>query len=543
MIADHPDTIQTAVLPYLYELWDRRWLLAAVVWLLALTGWLVVLLLPDVFTVTARVYVDTESVLKPLMRGLTVQGDLEKQLAVMRRTLLARPTMEQVMRTSDLDLRATTPVEREALIDSLQQRIAISTAPTANQLYQITFTDSDAPMAHKVVQSLLNILIEQNVGPQRRDVENARRFVENQLADYEARLRVADTKIANFRRDNASDLASRQDAGNQVAEAETMKHRLESELQATIWRRDQLRLELARTPETLESAAAPRARSSGDEGASGLRLKLTALRATRTDRNPDVIALEREISALEAQGGRGANGREGVSHTANPARTRLAEELKRVDLDVATLEWRTKAAAAEVVDRRHRMEASPEAEQKLTALTRDYDVVRKNYEELVIRRESVRMAQQMENDSASVAFRVIDPPVIPLAPSGPDRVLLSVGVLLAALAAGISFIMLRGITRNALTGLVPLHQAFDLPVLGGITQVRGRMTRLLQPVETGSWVLGWFGLSALFAELIYLQLTVPVHANLVALTTRLVDNLADYSSLANTIVRHLFERL
>lgn len=537
--SENTATLRTALAPYLAELWASRWLVTALAWILALVGWIVVMLLPDVYTVSARIYVDTETLLKPLMRGLTVEGDLDKQLAVMRRTLLSRPNIEQLLRATDLDLRANGPVQRESLIADLQNRIVVATAPTANQLYQITFTDSDPNMAQKVVRSLLNLLIEQNIGPQRRDVENARRFIDRQIAEYETRLREAEAKVAEFRRAHAEDLSAINASSTQLAEAEASQRRLEGELQSTQWRRDQIRLELARTTDTLETTASgPPPQSEGAADLSALRRKLLELRATHTDRSPDVVVLERQIAAFEA-GAHGGPGGLAAQRTPNPTHVHLAEDLKRAELEVATLEWRSKAAAAEVASLRHRLDMAPEAQQQLTQLTRDYEVIRKNHEELTSRRETARMAQRLEDDSTNVAFRVIDPPVVPLAPTGPDRVPLCAGVLLASIAAAIGFVLLRHLTRDAFTGLFPLHDAFGLPVLGGVSRVRGPLESRMRVIEASVWLSSWIGLSALFGVLIHLQLTMPVHANLVGFTSGVADQLGSLGRLAGGLAQRL----
>ena len=66
---------------------------------------------------TARVYVDTQTVLKPLMSGLAVQPNVDEQISMLARTLIARPNIEKIMRSSDHDVTATTQLESDRLVD------------------------------------------------------------------------------------------------------------------------------------------------------------------------------------------------------------------------------------------------------------------------------------------------------------------------------------------------------------------------------------------------------------------------------------------
>ena len=97
------------VLGYARGVWRRRMLVLIVAWLISLMGWVWVYLLENQYKAQARVYVDTQSLLRPLLSGLAVQPNVGQQVALMTRTLMSRPNLEKVARMTDLDLRAKTP--------------------------------------------------------------------------------------------------------------------------------------------------------------------------------------------------------------------------------------------------------------------------------------------------------------------------------------------------------------------------------------------------------------------------------------------------
>jgi polysaccharide chain length determinant protein (PEP-CTERM system associated) len=271
---------------YATELWARRWWVVGIVWLVSLAGWFTVARMPDIYASSARVYVDTQSLLNPLMKGMTVRPDIEQQIEIMRRTLISRPNMEQLIRLTDLDLTVDSEGARESLLSGLEQRIRF--AGEGRQIFNIQFEDSDPKLAHSVVQSLLQIFVEQNVGDSRRDIERTRRFVDTQIADYEKRLRDSEAQVAEFRRVNAEDLRYKDIVNSRLQTAEFDIRQLENQLQAGTWQRDQLKAQLAGTPATLAGAdaaqtSASQAASPAGQRVEQLRQQLSEMRLRLTD--------------------------------------------------------------------------------------------------------------------------------------------------------------------------------------------------------------------------------------------------------------------
>ncbi len=118
----------------------------------------------------ARVYVDTQTVLKPLMSGLAVQPNVDEQISMLARTLIARPNIEKIMRSSDLDVTVKTPIETDRLVDTLIGRIKFTGSGREN-IYSISYQDESPDRAKRVVQDLLSLFVESGVGNKRRDAE------------------------------------------------------------------------------------------------------------------------------------------------------------------------------------------------------------------------------------------------------------------------------------------------------------------------------------------------------------------------------------
>ena len=88
------EEIVRQVLTILRSMWKFRWPALVTAWVVALVGVIVVFRIPDQYEASARIYVDTQSILKPLMSGLTVQPNVEQQINMLSRTLMSRPNIE-----------------------------------------------------------------------------------------------------------------------------------------------------------------------------------------------------------------------------------------------------------------------------------------------------------------------------------------------------------------------------------------------------------------------------------------------------------------
>jgi polysaccharide chain length determinant protein (PEP-CTERM system associated) len=471
---------------YATELWARRWWVIGIVWLVSLAGWFVVARMPDIYSSSARVYVDTQSLLNPLMKGMTVRPDIEQQIEIMRRTLISRPNMEQLIRLTDLDLTVDSEGARESLLSGLEQRIRF--AGEGRQIFNIQFEDSDPKLAHSVVQSLLQIFVEQNVGDSRRDIERTRRFVDAQIADYEKRLRDSEAQVAEFRRVNAEELRYKDIVNSRLQTAEFDIRQLENQLQAGTWQRDQLKAQLASTPATLTGADAAQtsafqAASPAGQRVEQLRQQLSEMRLRLTEQNPSVVNMKRMIEQAEADMRRQSGGGGAVP---NPMRKQLEGEIQRLDFEIASIGRRIELRNNELGELRKRQDEVPAVELQLAQMNRDYGVLRQNYDQLIERRESIRMADRLDSQTSNVDFRVVEPPIVPTRPSGPNRALLFGGVLGAAFAAALAVVFVLIQLKDSFSNTNRLREAFDLPVLGSVSMVASPKRRRLKRLEVSA---------------------------------------------------------
>jgi polysaccharide chain length determinant protein (PEP-CTERM system associated) len=170
---------------YLAGVWRFRWVGLLAAWLVAIAGWGWVYQMPQQYEATARIHVDTNSILRPLMRGLAVQPDINQRVQLMSRTLLSRPNLEKLTRMTDLDLQVQTEKQKEQLFSALKGGISLSADRRNFSLYSLSYYHADRDVAKKVVQALITVFIESAMGGKRGDSNDAQTFLDQQISEYE----------------------------------------------------------------------------------------------------------------------------------------------------------------------------------------------------------------------------------------------------------------------------------------------------------------------------------------------------------------------
>ncbi len=464
--------------------WKHRWwgLLAA--WVVAIVGSAVVLRIPDKYEASARIFVDTQSILKPLMSGLAVQPNVNQQVTMLSRTLINRPNVEKLVRMADLDLNIESPSARERLIDTLMGTLEIKSVGRDN-LYTITYQDPVPPRAQKVVQSLVSIFVESSLGDSRKDTAAAQKFISEQIRTYETRLEEAETRLKDFRLRNIEmQSTAGPDVASRIGELGSQYNNARLELVEAERARDsakrQLEAERAQVAKAAKGGDAERLFPTPeiDTRLTEQKRNLDNLLQRFTEQHPDVSATRRSIKELEEQKARevAALRKAAVSDPITGANSSLAvQELGRLlataEVRVASLSARVAEFGARYARAQEQAKTAPQIEAEYAQLNRDYAINKKNYEDLVARRESASMTGNLDSVAGVADFRLIDPPRVSQRPVAPNRSLLLVGVMVASLAAGVvaalGLSQLRPVFHNAHA----LRNAVSLPLLGVVTLI------------------------------------------------------------------------
>ncbi len=486
--------MQELLLGYAREMWRFKWQAVVVAWLAAGVGWFAVWMMPDEYEASARIHVDTDTILTPLLRGLAVdQENAAARLSAMTRVWLSRANREEISRRSDLDHLATTEEEREKLLQWLGEAIQLeavntgirSPRPEPPRLFRVLVRHSDAHVARKVVQASLEVFMERSLGDARQDSSVAQDFLERQIAEYEGRLEMAENRLREFKRRHIDVLPEQGRSyfdGLQVARSREVEAELEiKQLQQ---RRAALQVQIEQARKGTAIGGAQAVLSPLDERILALERRLDELLLKYTTEHPDYVETKESLDALKKQ--RSSAGAQQASLQSNPIYQELRLTLGGLETELAAARVRRDEYAQRVATLQSQLENLPQVEAELQRLNRDYEVNRENYNALIARRESAKISQDVGKTGESVKFKVVDPPVLPTAPIAPNRILLYTMVLLGAFGGGIGATILLGQTRPALYQQRVLHDVTGLPVLGTVSLVWDDAMRQRRTREIGA---------------------------------------------------------
>lgn len=509
-------------------MWKFRWLGLIVAWVVGTATAVAAFKVPDRYEAMARIFVDTQSILKPLMSGLAVQPNVDQQVNMLSRTLISRPNIEKLVRMADLDLKSESKSQQESLIESLMKSVEIKSAGRDN-LYSLTYVDADKERAKRVIQSMVSIFVESSLGASRKDTDSAKFFLDEQIKIYEAKLSEAETRLKEFRLKNielqtgdGNDSGSRLSAISQQLQAARLELReAENSRDAA---RQQLEAEKGGSASTavqglLQESMISVSTPEIDVRIEAVRRNLDQLLQRFTDQHPDVLNSRRLLAELEQQKRKEVAElrRLALATPSNPqqANTSLAmQEMARLqasaEIQVAALKARVAEYSARHAQARAMTRTSPQIEAEASQLNRDYGIVKKSYEDLVGRRQAAVMSGDLDMASGVVDFRLIDPPRVSPRPVSPNRSVLLLMALAVAVSAGLFASFAVSQIRPVYHDSEALRLKSGVPLLGVVSMALTETQRRNERFDR----LRFFGVSAGFLTLFLAALaTVTILAN------------------------------
>jgi polysaccharide biosynthesis transport protein len=508
------------VMTVLYAIWRKRWYGLAATWAVCLVGWVTVALIPNEFESDARIYAKWSNILADKI-GFQA-GEKLAQIDVVRQTLTSRPNLEKVVRRTDLATQVRDDADLDGVIQTLTDSIEVKSQQ--DNLFTITFvskndafTDAqNAAMAQRVVQNLINIFVEENISSDRDNLNQAIRFLEDQLAERARELEEAEKRRSEFEQKYMGRLPGQGNISERLMQAQDDLEKVELELNQASSSLRSLASQIRSTPETIDAPLF----NVGNDG--GLRYDPTSARGRIevlerqisdaygrgwTDQHPDIVTARMKIRQLEAAAAKEPKEPKRASAAAqsNPVYANLRSLMFDRQSAVAALSARRNALKSDIDNLQSRQIEEPGIAAEQSKISRDYDVLKRQYDELLKSREEVRLRSDVENKTDQVQFQIVDPPSLPRAPVAPDRPLLLTAVLVGGLVAGIAVSFL--ISQIHTTFMTPgkLEEAFGVPVLGNVSEIVTEQDRAQRRIWLMAFGVAAIGLIGIFAILMIYQ--------------------------------------
>ena len=481
----------------LWAVWNRKWLALAIAWGICLLGWLAVALIPNSYESEARIFVQLDDVLAEQI-GLGA-GSREKDLERVRQTLVSAVNLEKVVRSTRLGDRITTPAQMERAVEDLSEDISITSE--GENLFEIKAVSGEgdlsdaenAQLAQDIAQKMIDIFREENLGGTRGEMRSSIDFLDQQLAERQKELEDAEQRRLAFEAQHPELIGGASAISARLSNTRAELRSAEADLAAAESSLAAIEGQIASTPRSLQGqGGASAALQQAEANVAGLRAR------GLTDSHPDMIAAERQVANLRQQ--QAASG--GAGQVPNPAYGALMSIRAERLASVQSLRSRVAALRAEISQVTADQAMEPGVQAEAQRISRDYEVLREQYDKLLQDREELRLRGQVETERSAIKFEVVDPPSTPRVPAAPNRPLLLFGVLFVALAAGAGTAFALGKVGNTFATASKLEDTFELPVIGTISQNLTEAARKLKAKRTKQFAGAAGGLVAMFVLLV-----------------------------------------
>lgn len=442
------------------------------------------IVVPNYYTSGALIFIQPQRITSKIVDA-PEKDEMRERLEALVQEILSRPRLRSIIETHGLYPYFSGIQGKEKAIKKFRNAIEIKPvdSPIGEQLqqtFELKFTHQNPVVALEVMKSLSNLFIEESILARRSEVQGTEDFLEGQLTDVRKKMEETESQIQKFMSENFGQLPENLDAS--VARLQSIQSQLatNSELiTANSERRRHLQDELNSLLKAGSAviSAEQGGTLSGDpyENISQLEAALVVLQSKYSDRHPDVVSTRTRIDQLKQQvksiekGGKG--GEKGGQQTASvltgsPAVLRVRREMKELDIQIKALKEeneRMKEASAKL---QKDIEVMPSRQQEILRVRRDYENLRENYQRLLAAREDASLESSLLRSQKGARFRLVEPPELPIIPTGPYRSLIALGGVLLTLMMFFGVVLSRFFFDDSYKSRTELERDFGLPVLG-----------------------------------------------------------------------------
>jgi protein tyrosine kinase modulator len=417
----------------------------------------------------------------------------------------------------------------EELITLMRKYIDIQPLQTASgaaqggktfNAFKISFSAEKPILAQEVTSRLTSLFIQQNLTVRQEQAATTTSFLGENVDTAKKHLAEQEERLRDFKMQYLGTLPEQE--GSNLAILSSAQAQLQS-ISASLDRARQQRVYLESLLDAYRHLSARDVPASPlpsraatpviDDPIQDLRKDLTRLQIARTkllstytENYPDVLALDREISAKQASleslkpakvpaltlpeessttpSSKGNQDTRAVQASSSPLESeedasvaQVKSQLESNRLEIANLEKDEKQRNVQISEYQSRLNLTPVREQQLSGILRDYDLSKQEYGDLLGKQQQSELAMSLEKRQGGQQFRLAESPNLPTLPSSPKRFKISLGGAGGGIVLGLALAVLAEIKNPKLYDENEVKRRFSLPLVVGLPL-------LLAPAET-----------------------------------------------------------
>jgi polysaccharide biosynthesis transport protein len=512
----------TETLEPVLRILKKRWLpilgMASVIVLLTVGA---LSLIPNHYSSEATLLVVQQQVPERYVTPTTSTG-IAEALQAMTQQVLSRTRLLAIIEEFHLYAKEQRRLAPEQIVEIMRRRIDINplTSPERKDFsaFKIAFTAEDPHTAQEVTSRLTSLFIQENLRTREDQATNTASFLRSELETTKNKLAEQETRLRDFKMQHLGDLPEQQSGNLAILTG------LQSQLQNTVSSLGRAQQQKVYLESLLNGYRSFSARgvalptsAGGGRSASPLetaRIELAKLESDRaellgsyTPQHPEVLKVERAIEerhhlidSLKAKAAsKGDDEKTTTSATTSGdddiSSAQVKSQLEANRLEIENLLKDQRQFEAQIAEYQRRINSTPIREQQLAAVVRDYDLLKQSYADLLSKEQQSQLAASLEKQQEGQHFRVVDPPSLPVVPSKPKRMPISLGGAAAGLMIGFGIAFLLELKKNALhteseaKKRLGVALVFEIPLLLTSAEKRSRFWKQAFELAAGSLLL------------------------------------------------------
>ncbi|MGA8279120.1 MAG: XrtA system polysaccharide chain length determinant [Rhodanobacteraceae bacterium] len=469
----------------------RRLALCMIFAAIALSALVAGVLWPKKYVASTTILVQESDIIKPLLEGRASTTGVADRAGIARQVIFSRKSMDDILKTGGWMDEHPTPLEQDRIIDQIQGRTTV-TAPRVN-LLQITYSDSDPTRTFVVTKRMAALFIDESLKSKERESRDAFEFIDSQVEAYRDKLTTAENKLKLYREANVDARpGSETDTNTRISQLRTQVETARMDVMEARSKETALAAQLSGQSEV---TAVQTREGIYQAQLAQLQAQLDKLLLTYTDNYPDVIRVRHQIADLKEQLQQATEQKQNAKLAGTPTAldqnvqfNPLYQELKskqaEIHSTIAAAQSRMSASESLLQQELDRSKRIANSENALSELTRDYDVNRDIYQDLLKRRENARVSMNLDQARRGLTFRIQDPAMMPLRPSGLRFLHFGLAGLFLAIAMPLGLLFALARFDPRVRSAAQLERISGLPVLATIPVYQTRRDRVRERART-----------------------------------------------------------
>ena len=422
------------LLIFLNEALDNRRLVAISFSVISIAILIAGLNSPKSYESSTTMLWNMDDVLNPLLQDTVVTSTENKQ-SIAEEIILSNKNLNMLIEEMGLNYspegeKITERLEIENIRRGLRDSIILLSPNRNNNTFKISYSSTNPEKAFLVVSIISRLFIEERISDRKSDSSVAYNFIDKQAGEYQIKLEKINKSIDEFKSQNIElQIDTTQSVNARVNNLKVNIKDTAQQIREEIIKKNSLTEQLV-----IESANTTAVEKVNIKHESLLRLqdKLDTLRLSYTEGYPDIVQIKEQIKnltrsieaseSIQPGNAETLNWDEGKFGSGVKVKSQFYQQLQQ-QLSAINITLRTLVARKLEQEEQLAFELDRSGEvllvfNRLEELSRDYNVTKTNYDNLIGKREKARISLSLEIEKAGSLYQILEPPVVPLIPEG-----------------------------------------------------------------------------------------------------------------------------